>query len=79
MLVHSCIYYTLNDSIVDDHTFDRWAIQLRKLQDRHGTEIGYYDEEFEGWTGDTGFHLPIRDPLVVAKAQRILKLHEELK
>ena len=28
LLVHSCIYYEFNQSIVDDATWARWAVEL---------------------------------------------------
>ena len=35
MLIHSHIYYEMDDNIVDDHTWQRWADELAELQDKN--------------------------------------------
>lgn len=75
MLVHSYIYYWMHSSIIDDHTFDRWGRELADLQEKHPEPIGFYDETFSDWNGDTGMHLP-RDEWINAKAQFLLRVHE---
>lgn len=71
MLVHSYIYYHMGDSIVSDDTWQRWANELRDLQAVHGWYIGWYDNEFKDWNGNTGCHLP-RDEWVINKARGLL-------
>lgn len=75
MLVHSCIYYELNDNIVSDHLWQKWADELQELQEKHPEHknIGFYDSHFQDWTGATGNHLPHRDPWVMRKAQYLLE------
>jgi len=78
MLVHSCIYYHLNQNIISDHQWQAWADELAALQKANpDLEVGYYDEEFKDWTGASGAFLPISDPEIVAKAQQILRLHDQ--
>lgn len=79
MLVHSCIYYELNDNIVSDHKWQQWADELQKLQEENPDccNIGFYDREFADWTGATGNHLPHRSSWVYRKATYILNLHRE--
>ena len=74
MLVHSYIYYEKDDNIVSDFKWQEWADELRDLQNNHPDEcnIGFYDKEFEGWTGAGGSHLPLRNPEVMAKAEKII-------
>jgi hypothetical protein len=80
MLIHSCIYYELNDNIVSDDTWQSWADELEQLQSKEkDIEIGFYDSEFRDWTGATGNHLPHRDPWVKSKAKYILEIHEKSK
>jgi hypothetical protein len=76
MLVHSYIYYVMDDNIVDDHKWQQWANQLRDLQNQHPEEcqIGFYDEAFADWNGDTGAFLPLKDEWVVDKAEYIYDL-----
>ena len=72
MLVHSYIYYALDNSIVSDDTWQAWANELRDLQAAYGWQIGYYDEAFRDWIGATGHDLP-RDEWVQNKARRLLQ------
>ena len=74
MLIHSCIYYELNSSIVDDHTWQRWADELVELHMKNPEhiKIGFYDDVFKDWTGATGNHLPHRDPWVYSKSMFLL-------
>lgn len=74
MLVHSYLYYELDRSIITDDTWQRFADELAELQ-KQCSKIGWYDEEFEDWTGDTGFHLP-RDEWVRTKAIQLLQYEE---
>ena len=74
MLIHSCIYYELNDNIISDHKWQQWADELEKLQRENPgkCKIGFYDKEFKDWTGATGNHLPHHNSWVMRKAQHIL-------
>ncbi len=78
MLIHSCIYYELNDNIISDHQWQAWADELEQLQLKHPEHmnIGFYDWEFRNWDGATGNHLPHRDPWVYSKSLYIMDLHE---
>lgn len=70
MLVHSCIYYELDQNIIPDRQFDEWARELVKLQKDH-PEIASrvcYAEAFADWDASTGAFLPLTDPWVMAKA-----------
>lgn len=71
MLIHSHIYYRLNDSIVSDHTWQRWADELVQLHAQHPDPIGFYDHAFDSWDGSTGYHLPC-DEWIKAKADVLL-------
>ena len=77
MLIHSCLYYELNESIVSDHKWQDWADELELLQTNNPdcVKIGFFDNEFRDWTGATGNHLPHRHPWVLRKSQYILKVH----
>ena len=80
MLIHSCIYYELDDNIVSDHRWQAWADELDQLQRENPSccDIKFYDYEFRNWNGATGNHLPHRDPWVFAKAQYIVMIHRKL-
>ena len=80
MLIHSCIYYEMDDNIVSDHRWQAWADELEALQlaNPHCCNINFYDNEFRNWDGSTGNHLPHRHPWVLSKANYILSLHRKL-
>lgn len=75
MLVHSYIYYVLDEQLISDHEWQRRADELAALQQRHPIRIGCYDAVFKDWDGSTGYHLP-KDQWVVSKAHYILRLHQ---
>lgn len=59
MLVHSYIYYELDQSIVSDTDWSKWAKELEQLQrdyPKESSEVEYY-EEFKDWDGSTGAFL----------------------
>ena len=79
MLVHSCIYYELNDNIVPDAVWQKWADELRDLQNEHPLlcQIEHFDEAFARWDESTGHHLPLRDPWVFNRATQLLEAKEK--
>jgi hypothetical protein len=59
MLVHSYIYYELNENIVSDAQWSRWAVELAELQKKYpkeSAEVEYY-EDFKDWDGSSGAFL----------------------
>ena len=78
MLVHSCLYYEMDESIVSDDKWQQWANELALLQDKNPDDcnIDFYDKEFKDWTGASGAFLPLNDPKVRSKAAYILKISE---
>ena len=47
LIVHSCIYYRLNDNLISDATYDKWARELARLHQKYGViKISCYDEFF---------------------------------
>lgn len=76
MLVHSCIYYEMDDSVISDDQWQAWAEELHKLQTKHPKycKLNFFDHEFADWDGTTGSHLPHRHPWVYNKAKYILNI-----
>ena len=59
MLIHSCIYYHLNQNIISDKKWDEWARELRDLQNQYpkiSEQVILYDE-FKDWDASTGAFL----------------------
>ena len=81
LLVHSFIYYDLNENIVSDDKWSQWATELVYLQNEY-TEISknviYYDT-FKNFDGSTGFDLDYRNPDIMNKAYKLLEYHKKEK
>lgn len=76
ILVHSVIYYKMNDNLISDSTWSAWATELEKLQAKY-PEIAAkvpYAKEFEGFDHSTGMNLPLDDPWAVNKARQLIAL-----
>ena len=84
LLVHSCIYYELNQNIISDKKWDEWARELRDLQNKYpdiSSRVILY-EDFKDWDASTGAFLPIKQDWVVRRAQWLLskgQLHSNSK
>jgi hypothetical protein len=77
MLVHSYIYYYLDDNVVTDHRWMSWAQELDRLQREHGKVFAFYDWAFRDWDGSSGFQLPSTDPDIHRVAERLLAQAQE--
>ena len=78
LVLHSYLYYELNQTIWSDHVFDKQSKKLVDLQKEYGIVHGYKDLLFADWNGDTGFHLAksvTGDE--ISQALRILRHHLE--
>lgn len=75
VLVHSIIYYILDDSIISDETWGRWAKELVELQNTYPeiAEQCVYADDFRGFDNSTGFNLPLHDEWATRKAMQLLK------
>ena len=72
VVVHSCLYYELNNNLISDDKYDTWAIELEKLmKDNPGVYSDRFDSAFKSWDSSSGFDLPIRDPWVYSTAMRL--------
>lgn len=74
MLMHSCIYYHLNQNSISDKQWDTWARELRDLQNQYpeiSKQVTLY-EYFKDWDASTGAFLPITESWVVAKAKTLI-------
>jgi hypothetical protein len=66
MLVHSYIYYKMNDSLITDREFDMWGRELVKLQADYPDIASQveYAEAFSDWDASTGFNLPVNEQII---------------
>lgn len=72
LLVHSCIYYRLGETVVSDAQWQKWANWLVE----HNRPTGFYDDDFKDWDGTTGFHLP-NTGWILDKAIQIKRIYDE--
>lgn len=74
ILVHSVIYYRMNDNLITDAQWAQWAVELGDLQSRYPDIAAKcpYAEEFKGFDHSTGYNLPLDDSWAVNKARQLL-------
>lgn len=80
LLVHSYIYYDLNQNLVSDDTWSSWARELVELQEKYpniARRVDYH-EGFIGFDGSTGFDLPYRQPEIMNKANWLVNNYKEV-
>lgn len=75
VLIHSIIYYRLNDNIISDDKWAEWALELENLQKQYPDIASKcpYAEGFEGFDHSTGMSLPLEDSWAVNKAMQLLE------
>lgn len=75
LLIHSCIYYELNNNLITDKQWDIWARELRDLQNQYpdiSARVVLY-EDFKGWDASTGAFLKsIKADWVMRRAKQLL-------
>lgn len=81
LLVHSALYYRMNENIISDHTFDMWSKELAELQKKYPeiTEQCVYHDGFKDFDGSSGYNLPYHLPQILNAAARLLKVHRKFK
>lgn len=74
LIIHSIIYYRLDDNLVSDDTWQRWAEELKDVQRNYHDlkHIGFHDELFLEWDGSTGMHLDL--PEYYNQALQLLRM-----
>ncbi len=79
ILIHSIIYYRYGTSVIEDTQFDEWANQLAALQMQYPdiASLCPYAEEFKGFDGTTGYHLPMYDSVLLSKAQYVIEISKQ--
>ena len=75
MLIHSCIYYKLDNNYISDTQWNEWAHELANLQDTYpeiSKKVTLY-EYFKDWDGSSGAFLPLDLDWVMIKAKTLLQ------
>lgn len=76
VLLHSVLYYRFDTSIIDDNTFNAWALELARLQKAFpeaSERVHYHRDAFRDFSGETGYHLPMDDRRVMNSAYRAMR------
>ena len=76
VLVHSYIYYVLNDNIIDDNTWSAWAEELEQLQRDNPSDELFLSDVFKNFDHSTGANLEYPD-WVYDKALQLIRHHYE--
>lgn len=78
LLVHSIIYYRLNESIVTDEKWAQWALRLEALtkDNPKEAEFAFLHEEFKDFDHSTGYNLPLETPWAVKKALDLVEYYK---
>lgn len=80
ILVHSIIYYRLDDSIIPDYKWGDWAKELAELQEQY-PEIAAQcplADEFKDFFRFSGYYLPLGDPHYSAAARWLIDYHRRM-
>jgi len=79
LLIHSYLYYKLDDTLIDDATYDRFAHELKDLVTKYPDKAkqAVLSEEFKEWDNEpklfSGYGLPYNLPWVARKAMQLLR------
>lgn len=80
LLVHSYIYYELDESIISDSKWSKWAMELVELQRNYPEEskqVEFYDM-FKDWDGSSGAFLNYTQGIINC-AERLLRIKSPVK
>lgn len=75
VLVHSCLYYHFNTSIITDAEYDKWSHQLYDIIVQNPVEFrnSVLHEEFKNFDGNTGMGLPYDSAFAMRVAERLIR------
>lgn len=81
ILVHSYIYYELNQNIISDDKWNKWAHELVELQKKYPKESkqAKYADKFADFDSSTGMDLAYFDDFIVNRANYLLSMKNMLK
>lgn len=79
MIVHSFLYYQMDNPIISDDQWQKFADELTQLQNNYPKlcKINYYDKEFADFDGTTGMHLP-QTIIEEGLALKVLRSYEKM-
>lgn len=81
LMLHSFGYYRLNENIIDDHTFDKWCMELVELQKQYpelAAQVEYHDG-FVDFDGSSGYNLPMGEPWITSVWEHMKRMNKEMR
>lgn len=80
IMIHSIIYYEMDNNIISDAEWSKRAMELVELQREHPSVSTVFDEAFKDFDGSTGFHLlRYADDRARGKAKYLLRIEGKLR
>lgn len=84
ILVHSYLYYELNENLIQDYQYDNIAKDLASLIKKYPDNFkkSVYYEIFKGFGQDgcySGYNIPHNQPEIINNAFRILRYEQYIK
>lgn len=79
LLVHSIIYYRLDENLISDEKWAEWALELEHLTKEypHIARDAFLAEGFRGFDHSTGYNLPLETPWAVQKAIDLVEYYKK--
>lgn len=80
LLVHSIVYYRMDESLITDAQWSRWALELEELTKKYPNiaKAAPLANEFRDFDHSTGYNLPIETPWAVARACWLVQVHQDM-
>lgn len=78
-LVHSIIYYRLDENLISDEKWAEWALELEQLTKEypHIAQNAFLAKEFKDFDHSTGYNLPLETPWAVKKAMDLMEYYKK--
>lgn len=79
LLVHSIIYYRMDESLITDQKWAKWALELEELTKKYPNiaKSAPLANEFKDFDHSTGYNLPLETPWAVARACWLVQTHND--
>ena len=80
-LVHSIIYYRLDENLISDEKWAEWALELERLTQEYPqiAQNAFLAEGFRDFDHSTGYNLPLETPWAVQKAMELVLYDQKIR
>lgn len=79
LLVHSIIYYRLDENLISDEKWAEWALELERLTQEYPyiAQNAFLAKEFKDFDHSTGYNLSLETPWAVKKAIDLVEYYKK--